>query len=557
MIKRFTLALLSLFAAARLPAAEMMTPAVPLTPDCRYLIIVDTSLSMARMADSTASSLYQLVSSGLYGQMKEGEVFTIWTFNEAIQQREFPLNAWIPGMNQSIGHRVVQFMERQKYRRTPNMGALMNALTRARRICPKLAVLLITDGSRVIVGTPFDRTINNAYGWRAEELRAAKVPFVTVLMSDQGNFVASAVHAANEPFRLPTGPDGRPVVGQSNEPAPPPINPVIVSTIPKPSPTAGFKPVVTPAQPREMREIEKPPVIPPAPRDVIGRPNAAPMRPRTVRPTIEISPKANTNSNVVNATDIKPRVKTPVPTSFSKQPKDSENANTNVVIVRGTNSLPRSKYITNGTNAAVRVKLSRSKPLAIVTTANAVAAPVRTNRSLPTQPPPGVIRTAVIAPIGTNAAQQVPQIQIITQLVNVPVPRVVVEIPEQRAEQNRVVTNSAVIAGASSSTVSGAAAPDAAPQVKLVSVGGAAPGRVSTDSKPEPAKVPNSTPALLVGGPGESKQPTPGVGARPGASAWIYLIVAVGVLTIALLCSKKLLQRPGDPSLISQSMEER
>jgi hypothetical protein len=62
---------------------------------------------------------------------------------------------------------------------------------------------------------------------------------------------------------------------------------------------------------------------------------------------------------------------------------------------------------------------------------------------------------------------------------------------------------------------------------------------------------------LLVGGPGESKQPTLGVGAPSGASAWIYLIVAVGVLTIALLCSKKLLQRPGDPSLISQSMEER
>jgi hypothetical protein len=574
MITRLKLALLSLFLTTSLPAAEMMTPAVPLTPDCRYLIIVDTSVSMARMADSTVRSLHQLVSSGLYGQMKEGEVFTIWTFSDTIQQREFPLNAWIPNLSKSLGNRVVQFMAGQKYRRSPNMGALMNALTRARRICPQLAVLLITDGSQVIVGTPFDRAINNAYGWRAEELRTAKVPFMTVLMSDQGNFVASAVHAANEPFALPKGPDGRLLVGQSNQPV---ARPAAVALIPSapvpptPNTTVEFKPVATQTQTREMRVIERPPEIqPPTPvvsvepikaQPVVtntppperivqrpgssetGRSNAIPQRPRIVRPTIELSPKPAPKPNVVKAIDVKPRVKTPVPTSFSKQPKGTEIA----AITNGNRLIAgSSEGTTKSVAASTAPTAPRPRQIAVTNQIQAVATP---------GPTPAVIRTAVIAPNGTNLMGQMPQIQVITQLVNVPVPQVMVEIPQMPEVTLPVATNVTVAKAIVSTPVepSPVVSITTSP-VKLVSVAGATTDPVGTGTKAESATTPTPTP---TGGADKTTPGTLGTGAGSDASTWIYLIVALGVLTIALLCSKKMLQRPGDPSLISQSMEER
>ena len=78
-MKGVLLAVVALLMAFQSRAA---TPPTPLTPDCRYLFIVDTSLSMARLQEGVNNAMYRMVATGLGGQMVPGEVFTIWTFNE-------------------------------------------------------------------------------------------------------------------------------------------------------------------------------------------------------------------------------------------------------------------------------------------------------------------------------------------------------------------------------------------------------------------------------------------------------------------------------------------
>ena len=603
----------------RLPAAELMTPAVPLTPDCKYLIIVDTSLSMSRMAETTARSLHQMVSSGLYGQMKEGEVFTIWTFNESIQQREFPLNAWKPELKQSLGNRVLQFMASQRYRRSQNMHALMNALTRARGICPNLAVLLVTDGSQAIVGTPFDRTINNAYGWRADELKAAKVPFLTVLMSEKGKFVGSTVHAANEPLELPLGPGGRRIVGKSRsaqKPVPAPVIPQaprpittatltpkrntnsmrIVQTLPRPPAQTNTPPATqrtnfpastprTVAQP--VKRIEPPPAtnvakITPTPKtNTVSRMNAPP-RPRVDRKVIELAPKPEPKPKVVNATDIQPRAKRTLPVR-RKEPEYNKNNPSNRVagatntistnVIAAASNPPATDKIAKAT-APTPASNTNAPPVAPIPSTT-IAAPKPTNL-VSTPNPASVVRTAFSAPPSTNASQPI-QIQIITQIVNVPVPQVVVEKTEPKPT---------AVANATTNTPAAkrVQTPAPAPATATIPQANAQPIVVANDPPPpasEPVQVAALTkksqnPAHTPSAPAEaSPESTPksrapvsrpsttpssaalAVASEPRLPNWFYLGVALSVLGIAIYCSRKLVQRPGDPSLISQSMEER
>ena len=549
-MKRIYQAILLMLVAAQAPGVDAAPQ--PLTPDCRYLFIVDTSLSMSRLHEKVSVTLSGMIATGLNGQMESGEIFTIWTFNDSVQQREYPLMSWTPE-RQSMRNRVLQFMQAQRYRRTANMRALINAIYEAKRTCPRLAVFIVSNGQEVLVGTPFDRSINIGYGRRFEELRSAKVPFLTTLVCKDGNFIAWSVGAMNEPVKTLLGLDGKQIVGpnqQAVEPAPIPAgsSPTPVAAVKLP--TSAIVPLV-PKQMPPVTSIESPLSL----RQQGIRPKVIilPAGPEPVRKVIELKTKKVEILRVVRPTEIvrQPKVKIPH-TSFRK----TNEIGGGVSIVAVTNrpaEVPTpapqkfAKLEIQKTNQTAAVEPSspiqkqalESLLLAAKTPAPEVAKPKLTrDTQVPTVKvvePPAEVRVVI---------------QMVTQFVNVP------------------ISSIASVALASAEHAFVPAIEKDEPVLTVV----AKMEPAKMESEPVAVVNSNNTPRGADPKPGSnttiSPAPVPtraesdtgsalGWVLAPDVMSRVYLGLGILVLLIALACVRKLTNRPIDSSMISQSMERR
>ena len=528
----------------------------PLTPDCRYLFVVDTSLSMARLQNQVSSSLSQMISSGLGGQMAPGEVFTIWTFNEAVQQREYPLNSWSPDLKQQMGNRVVQFMQNQRYRRSPNMRALINAVYQAKQTCPKLAVFLISNGQEVLVGTPFDRNINVSYGRRFEELRSAKVPFVTALLCQNGEFVGWSVGAANERVTLPLGKDGKQVVGRDLAPATPVMNtpaPVAVAPlVPKPVttnlPTA--KPIATVLTNRTGRPASmRPPIItiqggPEPERKVIDLKSTKKGEdaPRVVKPTeIAPKPKIQLTRTTFRKTNDVAAVSKPVPTNGAPVRKPS------VTMQAAKLNPPKTNQVAVAMPAPQKTLTVKETPKPKPPPAKAI---IPTPKAAAPKALPAVTNTASVVRTAPPAPEPKVIIQVVTQVVHVPVPAIRNTTPPKQQVPEVVVPSE-------SAKPEGKETPVRNVEPKPAAVVTTAPPAQA----PEPSVPAGSTnaPAAARPAPPEAPQSGPGLGlvTAPNMMSWVYLGIGIVVILIAIACTRKLTSRPIESSMISQSMERR
>ena len=183
-------------------ALTTLSPAQPATK-CGFLFIVDTSSAMSRLGEPAQITLASLVASGLHGEMRSGEEFTVWTFNDEVNARGLPVLSWAPEYSAALGARAAQHLKAQKFRRASRMDRLVPEVLAAMRATELLVAVIISDGNEVVVGTPFDRRINVAFGSRAEEMRRAKRPFVTTLAARRGEIVDFAVTLGDEPIALP------------------------------------------------------------------------------------------------------------------------------------------------------------------------------------------------------------------------------------------------------------------------------------------------------------------------------------------------------------------
>ena len=259
-----------------LPATATNRPAAT-GPADRHLIIVDMSSSMERNAENMQRIIGQLMSSGIAGEARAGDTIGIWTFNEVLQTGTFPLQRWTPQTRQRITTAAVEFLGRQRYEKRSRFEKVVEPLTEVIKASEKITVLIITDGAEKISGTPFDQAINESYRLNYEMQRKQRMPFITVLRAQDGEFIGWRVNAP--PFR----PEFPPF----------PVEPkVIAESEPEPQPTTAIPP--TPPTPA-------PSLV------VLGEP------PATVAPTSTNTPTAG----IVQP----PATQTPDSTGPSAQPK--------------------------------------------------------------------------------------------------------------------------------------------------------------------------------------------------------------------------------------------
>ena len=274
----------------------------PITADCRYLFVVDTSVTMQRYADGLYRTAHRHIATGLGGRMQEGDVFTVWTYADAVLTREFPLNAWTAELNIALANRTYEYLATRKFAGKSNLRPVFAELGQALAISTNLTVILISDGTDVVVGTPFDRPINVTYGKRASELRTAKMPFVTALVTQRGEFTHWSVRGGLEDINLPMpvrNPFPLPVLAEvPPQPAPapvpiasPPTPPVVVTPAPKPVTTNVVAAAVI--RPPAPAVVTPPPVTATAPQTNSPPPKPAPAAPVPVPVVVSApSPKA-------------------------------------------------------------------------------------------------------------------------------------------------------------------------------------------------------------------------------------------------------------------------
>lgn len=279
-------------------------------PSNRWLFIVDTSRGMQRRADATWQIAASLVDSGMHGQMRPGDSIGLWTFNDALHSGQFPLQEWQPGDSRAIAQRVFDFLKAQKFEKDSRLEKIMPEMNQVIAASEFITVVLISDGSTEIHGTPFDASINASYqAWRDQQEKSA-MPFVTLLRARDQKISQYIINTPPFPLDLPALPEEllkprvvKPAVAEAPKPEPAKprvVPPLILSGKKKEIPVETPAPIV--AEPPAVKsESTNPPAIveqKPAPTPI---PNSEIAKPQPEVTTLKNQDSLSTNAEVAAA----------------------------------------------------------------------------------------------------------------------------------------------------------------------------------------------------------------------------------------------------------------
>jgi len=286
----------------------------------RFLLIVDTSEAMERNAENTQRAVSQLLSTGLVGQARPGDTIGLWTFSEELQTGVFPLQRWTPQTRQKIVAAAAEFMAKIGYEKKSRFEKVVGTMTSVVKDSERITVIILTDGTGKISGTPFDQQINESYRLNYAGQRKQRMPFITVLRAKRGEFIGWRVNTP--PFR-PEFP-AYPVEPKATEP------PVAVTekkpeTQPEPKPEAN--PATTPSlnvvgetpAPASSTPTNAPATEPTEP--AASQTPAAQESPAPTKAEVQPTPPVETPPNQTTATTETPAVVKPAdPPKTETQP---------------------------------------------------------------------------------------------------------------------------------------------------------------------------------------------------------------------------------------------
>jgi hypothetical protein len=176
--------LAALFLAA-LPCRADDAPELPKQRENRFLFIVDTSSAMRGCSNAVVQGVVELLESDMRGEFRQGDTIGLWTYNDKLHP-EFPMQVWSKVEKDAIASDMAAFLQERRYGRRAHFEKVMPALGRLIKNSGRITVILISDGTGSIQGTPFDNDINNLQKKYARGMRSAHVPFITVLAARDG-----------------------------------------------------------------------------------------------------------------------------------------------------------------------------------------------------------------------------------------------------------------------------------------------------------------------------------------------------------------------------------
>jgi hypothetical protein len=201
----------------------------------RFLLIIETSAAMERNAENTQRAVNQLMASGMVGQARPGDTIGLWTFNEELHTGVFPLQQWTPQARPKILAAATNFMSKVRYEKKARFEKVVETLRSVVKDSERITVIILSEGSGKISGTPFDEAVNDSFRLNYSGQRKQRMPFITVLRAKRGEFIGWRVNTP--PFR-PEFP-AYPVEPKTTEP---PVEMTDTKPEPKPEPKTEPKP---------------------------------------------------------------------------------------------------------------------------------------------------------------------------------------------------------------------------------------------------------------------------------------------------------------------------
>lgn len=330
-----TIGLVAVMSAVSLEAQKTLAPV-------SHVFLVDTSFSMARHKNALGQTLTALVKTGFNSQWREGERFTIWTFNEQVYNQRFQPQTWAPDQADALAQRVAQFLKTVRYEKQTRIGRAIEALREAVQSSTPVSVILFSDGDTTLSGTPFDRAINELYLQHRPAVRKSRQVLLTTFLGRDGQLLTWSVgvsrplgmtpHLARADSSSPV-PSGLTPPAQESTP-PPKVDPVpapvreaadvlpdaaVSSLILKSS--AAEQPVSPPENPspppseplsRPVALSSSPSAAPPATEPIASKPE--PESPRAVPASVleAVVPKPDSSPEpVIVETSLPPRAESP------------------------------------------------------------------------------------------------------------------------------------------------------------------------------------------------------------------------------------------------------
>jgi hypothetical protein len=256
------------------PAAPSVAP-----PPNRFLFIVDTADEPQGQLDGVLKTVQDLFASGFGSQAQEGDSFRVWTFNEPVSANHFPLQRWSALHQRELSSHTLAYLRAQKApQRRAAIEKVLPTMSRLINESAYITVILVSDGSETIHGTPFDHAINATYKkWRKAQQKA-KLPFVTVLQAKNGQITGYSVTPAPWVVEMPALP------------------PELRRRVPPPAPPVAKVPETTKPAAREVTTATKPPAPDNPPPSATTNPESSPPVPGVISSTV-LPPDTPTPSN--------------------------------------------------------------------------------------------------------------------------------------------------------------------------------------------------------------------------------------------------------------------
>ncbi len=232
-------------------------------PFFRFVIIIDSSSSMKRNKEATLRTVQSLLGTGFQGLAKDGDVYGVWTVTDELDPGTFPPQKFAASINQMQMARAVMYVNQVKYKGKVDLARAVDGMKKVAEISKETHFFLVTDGTDVVYGTPFDLDISTMLIRYKSKLAVDKNPFVVTLAARNRKFEAYSVEeGGGRAIFIPVlKPEEKPVV-KKKEPkkTPPKKKPTQASAKP---PSKEAKPRVNAEKVVEEKPIPAPPVAKP------------------------------------------------------------------------------------------------------------------------------------------------------------------------------------------------------------------------------------------------------------------------------------------------------
>jgi hypothetical protein len=173
----------------------------------RFLFVVETSSQSRRFEAANRQAVFNLVLGGLFGQMRTGDTFGLWTYNDEVHPGDFPVTVWDSERTLELAGQVAAYLQKQKYARQADSVKLVASLRELSDRVGDFNVFIVSTGRDAMAGTPFDQNVNAAYEVYAKRPGPLmKVPIITSFFVRKGRPIRSSVVLAGEKITLPERP---------------------------------------------------------------------------------------------------------------------------------------------------------------------------------------------------------------------------------------------------------------------------------------------------------------------------------------------------------------